>query len=210
MEAVMTHHRATPAPGQRRAAVRRQAGIALPVMLIMLAVMLISSIYLLKSSTSTTLTTSNLAYDSALAKAADLGVYKAFQWVSTVDKSTLINNIAASGYVASMAPELSVNNDQAFWTGSTTFTDNASPPNQIQYVIHRMCTFAGLYNAPGNNCMKSMPKPMVASSTPLGADLASDAPDLGPEPQLHYVITARIFGPRGGNVMNQAVVLINP
>src|SRR5476651_2903502 len=153
----------------------RQRGIALPIMLIMLTVMLVSSIYLLKSSTSTTLTTSNLAYDSALGKAADLGVYKAFQWVSTVDKSTLINDIAAAGYKASMAPELSVN-DPAFWTGSTTFTDNASPPNQIEYVIHRMCTFAGLYNAPGNNCMKSMPKPMVASSTPLGADLASDAP----------------------------------
>jgi len=201
----MTHHRATPA------AVRRPSGIALPVMLIMLAVMLISSIYLLKSSTSTTLTTSNLAYDSALGKAADLGVYKAFQWVSTVDKSTLINDIAAAGYKASMAPELSVN-DPAFWTGSTTFTDNASPPNQIEYVIHRMCMFSGLYNSlsPANNCMKSMPKPTVASSTPLGADLASDAPDLGPEPQLHYLITARIFGPRGGNVMNQAVVLINP
>ena len=199
----MTHHRATPA------AVRRPSGIALPVMLIMLAVMLISSIYLLKSSTSTTLTTANLAYDSALAKAADLGVYKAYQWISTADKSTLVNDIPASGYVSHMAPELSVNDEQAFWTGSTTFTDNATPPNQIQYVIHRLCTFSGLYNSPATqSCMKSMPKINVASS--IGNSQAMDAIDLDPEPQLHYLITARIYGPRGGNVMNQAVVLINP
>jgi uncharacterized protein YpmB len=51
---------------------RLQRGIALPIMLIMLAVMMVSSIYLLKSSTSTTLTTSNLAYEAALTKAADL------------------------------------------------------------------------------------------------------------------------------------------
>src|SRR5471032_1016008 len=183
MEAVMTHHRATPAPGQRRAAVRRQAGIALPVMLIMLAVMLISSIYLLKSSTSTTLTTSNLAYDSALAKAADLGVYKAYQWISTVDKSTLIANIPSAGYVASMAPELSVSNESGFWTGYATFTDNASPPNQIQYVIHRLCTLNGLYNAPlPQSCMKSTPKINVASG--IGNSQAEDAVVLAPEPQL--------------------------
>eukprot|EP01034_Spumella_vulgaris_P034562 gene34562-42632_t len=42
-------------------------------MLIMLAVMMLSSIYLLRSTNSTTMTTSNLAYDSALAKAARPG-----------------------------------------------------------------------------------------------------------------------------------------
>lgn len=189
---------------------RRASGIALPVMLIMLAVMLISSIYLLKSSTSTTLTTANLAYDSALAKAADLGVYKGYYWVSTASKSALVSDNPAAGYVSYMAPDLSAT-DAAFWNGSTTFTDNASPPNQIEYVIHRLCAFTGLYSLPApQSCMKSMPKLTVASSTQLGASLASDAPDLGPEPQLHYLITARIFGPRGGTVMNQAVVLINP
>lgn len=187
---------------------RRQSGIALPVMLIMLAVMLISSIYLLKASTSTTLTTSNLAYDSALAKAADLGVYKGYQWISTVDKSTLINNISAAGYVANMSPNQSVS-DSGFWIGSATFTDNASPPNQIEYVIHRLCTFSGLYNSPGTQaCMKSTPKVNVSGA--IGNSQAEDAVVLAPEPQLHYLITARIFGPRGGNVMNQAVVLINP
>ena len=50
---------------------RRPArGVALPVMMIMLTVMLISSIYLLKSSLSSTLLTSRLAYDAQLAKAA--------------------------------------------------------------------------------------------------------------------------------------------
>jgi len=76
-------------------------------------------------------------------------------------------------------------------------------------VIHRLCTLNGLYNAPlPQSCMKSTPKINVASG--IGNSQAEDAVVLAPEPQLHYLITARIFGPRGGNVMNQAVVLINP
>ena len=41
-----------------------------------------------------------------------------------------------------------------------------------------------------------------------GTSLASDSQVYSGTPQLHYVITARIFGPRGGNVVNQMVVLI--
>ena len=42
----------------------------------------------------------------------------------------------------------------------------------------------------------------------LGDSLASDSPVYAGVPQLHYVITARIDGPRGGNVVTQMVVLI--
>ena len=42
------------------------------------------------------------------------------------------------------------------------------------------------------------------------ATLAQDAPTYQGQPELHYVVTARIFGPRGGNVMTQAVVMMGP
>lgn len=190
----------------------RQRGIALPVILIMLTVMLIGSIYLLKSSTSTTLTVTNLGYDAALSKEADLGIHTAFQWLALpATKPLLIANNAAQGYVATLNPAWTVSSPQ-FWTGAVTLPVDSSG-NRVQYVIHRMCTFAGAYNAtlPAvNTCMLSSAKRGVASSVALGDSLSQNAPSYEDQPQLHYVVTARISGPRGGNVVTQAVVMMGP
>src|SRR3954469_3205566 len=98
----------------------RQRGIALPVMLIMLAVMLVSSIYLLRSSTSTTLTVTNLGYDAALSKEVDLGIHTAFEWLAQpATKSLLTADRAANGYVATLNPAWTVSSQQ-FWVGSVT------------------------------------------------------------------------------------------
>ena len=190
----------------------RQRGIALPVILIMLTVMLIGSIYLLKSSTSTTLTVTNLGYDAALSKEADLGIHTAFQWLALpATKPLLIANNAAQGYVATLNPAWTVSAPQ-FWTGAVTLPVDSSG-NRVQYVIHRMCTFAGAYNAtlPAvNTCMLSSAKRGVAASVALGDSLSQNAPSYEDQPQLHYVVTARISGPRGGNVVTQAVVMMGP
>ncbi len=192
------------------AAAASEAGIAMPIMLIMLAVMLVSSIYLLRSSTSTTITTANLAYDSALSKAADLGIHTAFAWLSAVDKAQLNADVAGAGYVATLNPVHTVSTP-AFWTGSVTIDDPARE-NRIEYVIHRMCTFTGVYNStvPPNSCTVTAAKAKVKAATMVGDSLSSDAPAYQGKPMLHYVITARIFGPRGGNVVNQAVVMMGP
>jgi len=188
---------------------RFQAGVAMPVMLIILAVMMVSSVYLLRSSTSTTLTTANLAYESALSKAADLGINTAFQWLSTVpNRNVLWNDSPGDGYVSTMAvgPAQGVSN-AAFWAGSRFINDNAG--NRIEYVIHRLCAFNGPFTAP-NNCASTAAKQNVAARTPIGTSLGTSSQVFLGSPQLHYVITARISGARGGNVMNQAVVMMGP
>lgn len=186
-----------------------QRGIALPVMMIMLTVMLISSIYLLKSTNSTTMTTANLAYDSALSKAADLGLHAGFEFLANTPKAALIANIPAAGYVSTMNLANSVNSP-AFWNGSIFLNDTAG--NRIEYVIHRMCQFPGLFNsvAPENRCTLTSAKAKVSAASRLGDSLSSDRAEYQGMPQLHYVVTARIFGARGGNVVNQAVVMMGP
>ena len=190
----------------------RQRGVALPVILIMLTVMLVTSIYLLRASTSTTLTVTNLAYDAALSREADLGVHEAFGWLSQPGtKALLLANSPANGYVANINPSWSVSTP-AFWTGSVT-KDPVGGGSRVEYVIHRMCTFTGAYNASSpvaNSCMLSAAKQNVAASVALGASLSQNAPQYDGQPQLHYVITARIFGPRGGNVVVQSVVMMGP
>lgn len=186
-----------------------QRGIALPVMLIMLLVMLVSSIYLLRSSNSTTLTASNLAYDAALARAADFGLHTGFRWLSDTardSKGQLDGHVAAQGYRATLDTTQTVRSS-GFWDGSREVVDGAG--NRIRYVIHRMCRLDVAYSAPGNACVQTAANTSTLGNTVrLGDSLASDSPVYAGVPQLHYVITARIDGPRGGNVITQMVVLI--
>lgn len=186
-----------------------QQGIALPVMLIMLLVMLVSSIYLLRSSNSTTLTATNLAQDSALARAADLGLHTGFRWLSETaqtGKAQLNRHVPEQGYRANLDTTLTVRSSE-FWDGSRELVDAAG--NRIRYVIHRMCSFDGAYSEGNNACMQTAANTsQLGNTVRLGDSLASDSPVYAGVPQLHYVITARIDGPRGGNVVTQMVVLI--
>ena len=189
----------------------RQRGVALPVVLIILTVLLIGSSYLLRSSNSATMMASNLSYQSTLSKAADLGLMTGFQWLSSTainNKQALNLSSGASGYVANF-DTTSGPNDPDFWTGSATVTDGA---NSIEYVVHRMCSLTGAFDAigpPANRCMQTAANTSTMNnSVAAGTSLATDTQQLASSPQLHYVITSRIFGPHGGNVVNQMVVLI--
>jgi hypothetical protein len=192
---------------------QRQRGIALPVMLIMLTVMLVSSIYMLKASTSTTMTTANLAYDAALSKSADAGLHAGFAYLrSVVNRADLLVDQPAQGYVATLTPTWTVSS-AAFWNGAVTLPANSSANSagdRVQYVIHRMCTFPGAYNSNNNSCRTTSARPNSKAPQPFGTSLGLGGPKFLQQPQLHYVVTARINGARGGNVVTQAVVLKGP
>jgi Tfp pilus assembly protein PilX len=196
----------------RNLSIHRERGIALPVMLIMLVVMLVSSLYLFKASNSSTLTTANLAYQSTLSRAADLGLHTAFDWLSTTartNKVLLDANSEDNGYLATLDNTQTVSS-AGFWSGSVKFTD--ANDNEIEYVIHRMCKFAGTYDTagpPANACVQtSANTSTMGNSIAVGQSLASDGSQFAGIPQIHYVITARIYGARGGSVINQSVVMI--
>ncbi|MDQ2821809.1 MAG: hypothetical protein M3Y65_15680 [Pseudomonadota bacterium] len=193
---------------------RRQQGIALPVVLIILVVMLISSVYLLKSSNSSTLTASNMAYDANLSMAADLGLHAGYKYLQArapkAVKAQLQQNDTSAGYWATYEPAQPVSAD-AFWANAATVQAGAGNfVYTVQYVIHRACSVTGAYNAANNACIQT-----TANRLAGGSEVApGESQEFGgavydSAPQLHYIITARIFGPRGGNVVNQMVVLID-
>lgn len=188
--------------------VRHPRGMALPVVLIVLAVMLLGSIYLMKSVRSTALTTANLTYDTTLSRAADLGLHTGFAWLSQIsatNKSKLESNNPDYGYVASW--DGTQPRSDSFWTGKQTISGDDG--STIEYVIHRMCANPGPYAGAGNRCVTtSANTATLGNAVALGASLASDAPTYAGIPQLHYVIAARITGGRGANVTNQMIVMI--
>lgn len=190
----------------------RQRGIALPVMLFMLIIMLIGGLYLFKSSSSATSVSTNLAYDAALSKSTDLGLLTGFKWLkekAAQDKQYLNADDAANGYRSTLDTSVAVSST-AFWSGSVSFdVTTGTQTDHIEYVIHRMCSLTGAYDATNNKCMLTTPNTStVNNSVELGTSLASDSTPMAGSPEVHYVITARIFGPRGGNVVNQLVVMI--
>lgn len=191
---------------RKRAA--RERGMALPVMLIILVVMMVTSIYMLRSTHSAALTTGNLAYDATLSRAADYGLHVGFQKLHDTAQSskTDLNADQTWGYVSSIDTTIGPD-DKAFWTGYITVSgpDN----NQIDYVIHRLCSVPGAYDSANNHCMQTAAATgALGTSVGVGDSMASDASQFAGQPQLHYVISARIHGSRGASVMNQLIVLI--
>jgi Tfp pilus assembly protein PilX len=192
---------------------RREHGVALPVMLIILAVMLVGSIYLLRSTHSTTLTTGNLAYDATLSKQADLGLHTGFEWLRSTSKANkaALNQVNAdAGYVAHLDTSQSARDasQSGFWTGSKTI-QVPGDTTQIEYVIHRLCSADGGYDENNNRCVQTTTTSSAgAGQVAFGQSSAIDTPDYAGTPMLHYVITARISGGRGASVTNQMIVLI--
>jgi Tfp pilus assembly protein PilX len=178
---------------------RRQAGIALPIALIMFVVMLISALYIMRSTATATIATANLAYQRSIARAADVGLETAYTWLTTTaaaSKVTLDNNSSANGYVASY-PFVSANTpasylDAVFWNGSatTTLTDAAGSSIVVEYVVHRFCAATGA--AANTICVQTQGSAASGTGATIGASLAVDADDLIAPSLLHYVVTARI------------------
>nr|WP_314538897.1 hypothetical protein [uncultured Massilia sp.] len=185
---------------------RRHGGIALPVVLVILALMLIGGVYLLKSVHSTGLTTGNLAYDATLSRAADRGLLDGFEWLRTTaatNRATLDQDDLAHGYYASTGMSLTTRDDN-FWKGARVIAENGTT---IKYVIHRLCRTGGSYD--NNDCTQTAANTAVlGNTTPLGTSLATDSAQYAGAPRIHYVITSRISGGRGASVTNQMVVLI--
>jgi hypothetical protein len=153
-----------------------------------------------------------MAYDSALSKAADLGLHSGYTYLASKTSTQLEQDDLANAYLATYDTTQSVN-DEGFWTNAKTVVNSANGSatgDRIQYVVHRACSVAGNTSATGNACVMTSAN-VLANGTPVAAGESLDVKStvLTSAPQIHYIVTARIFGPRGGNVVNQMVVLIH-
>lgn len=198
-------------------ALSRQRGVALPIALIMMTVMLFSAIYLMRASSSATLLASSLAYERDISRRADFGLVTGYDWLSSTSsnaatKSNLEADQAAGGYNATYTCSASnCHRDPVFWANSRIVNDAAGNP--VQYVIHRLCQYPGAYNGKfggaDNVCVQTTAVTQVSSGgVGAGVSLSSDSEAFTTLPQIHYVITARVPGAKGASVINQMVVMI--
>jgi hypothetical protein len=102
-------------------------------------------------------------------------------------------------------PERAPHRDPDFWAGSKTITDGGT---QIEYVIHRLCAARRRYDENNNFCVQTSVERGRSATSRWARAARSTRPTYAGAPMLHYVITARISGPRGASVTNQMIVLI--
>lgn len=195
-----------------------QRGVALPIALFMFLVMVMSSLYMMRKSSSTTAMASNLSYQRTVVQATDRGLEVGHTWLTTTastDKSLLDSNSSSNGYVATY-PYLGPNqpatySDSVFWNGSTTttFTDAIGNTVTIEYVIHRYCTLNGPYNQGANSCVLSSTTSTTTTGAAVGTSLSADAEALDAPSRLHFLITARLTGgAKGASAINETIVMI--
>ena len=182
---------------------KAQRGAVLMVVLVALVAMLISVIALSRSMDTHHLIAGNLAFRNSTVHSSDAGVQSAVLWLeSTVGTPRLNTTDEDDGYYAVVAePDW---DDETFWSQCAGCTVSAADDagNQVQYVVHRMCSTQGNPNATGNSCSLLTSTPTAAN----GGSFAADAVNFSGVAQNYYRISVRVLGPRNTSTLVQAFV----
>jgi Tfp pilus assembly protein PilX len=172
---------------------RRQQGVVLFISLIMLVAMTLAGIALIRSVDTANLIAGNLAFRQGATLAADSGVETARTWLIAPAQggNALYNNSPANGYYSSAAPVASW--EQYDWTNLAVPVPGGvdAAGNQVRYVIHRLCTFAGQPPGGANNCLST-----TSAGSGQGSSKGAGVQNPSGTAVWYYRITSRVIGPR--------------
>ena len=184
----------------RRAAPRR--GYMMMLVLVALVAMTISGIALIRSMDTNQVVSGNMAFRNSTMHSGDLAVQNAVAWIQANALNGALNATAAgSGYYAQEAePDWS---QPALWAACAACSANDAAGNNVNYIIHRMCTAQGAPNAVGNFCAS-----MSSNLTGTGGSYSSDAVNFTGTSKYFFRITVRSMGPRNTVTLSQAFVTL--
>lgn len=187
----------------------RQAGVALPIALIMLVAMILAAIALFRAVDTATMVAGNLTYKQRTVHAADEGVRAAYIWLQ--DKaanapSDLNNTNTGAGYYSSQHADDPSWNPVTSWPSSGTVTAGTDGGgNTTSYIIHRLCTQPGLAHNEGSNKCASYTS---SNNSNVGGSLTSDAANFTGITYIYFRVTAKVVGPRNSTSYIQTLMLI--
>lgn len=123
-----------------------QRGVAFPVALLMLMVLLIGATAMVRNVDTAVQVSGNLAFKQAATMGADRGISTAVAWLTAQGGAGLHNSNAAAGYCSSLhAQDLTLTGwdpvADGAWTAACTPVALAADAsgNQVEYLIHRLC-----------------------------------------------------------------------
>ncbi|OAM52127.1 hypothetical protein A7981_01155 [Methylovorus sp. MM2] len=181
---------------------KRQNGVALFVVLIVLVAMTLAAIALVRSVDTTNIVAGNLAFQQAATNSGDNGTEQAIVWLEQANKDPVSLHLSqlGSGYSATRgAPAATFSWDTATsGTGAITPVTLAADAagNRVSYIIQRLCDAPGnpLDHNPvtGPNC----DKPRLTQANLEGNSNVVNADRIYLSNDAYYRITTRIEGPR--------------
>jgi Tfp pilus assembly protein PilX len=172
---------------------QRQRGATLIIVLVVLAVMLVGSLAMLRSTEVSGLVAGNVSFKEAATQATDIGISDA---AKALDAMTNTDTNIANVYYATRQPEdgdglpTSVN-----WSSVATATVGNY---NVQHVVERLCQTTPVTD-PLASCM-------VRDGEAPGSNKAGSAAYKNP-PTVYYRITVRVTGPKSAAAFVQALVL---
>jgi len=186
---------------------RRQRGVVLLIALIVLVAMTLAGVAMVRSMDTTMGIAGNMAFKQATVQGSDIGITAAYNWLGANSAGvTLQTSNASNGYFATRPATEPDWFDEASW-GSAFKVNNLAPDaagNRVRYIVHRMCTLSGAYNATGNECALYFP----TSGASSGGSMAVGSTQFEGIPQLFYRVTTRVDGPRNTISIIQVSVMI--
>ena len=173
---------------------QRQRGATLIIVLVVLAVMLVGSLAMLRSTEVSGLVAGNVSFKEAATQATDIGISDAAR---ALDLMTNTDTNVANVYYATRQPEDS--------DGLPTSVNWSAVPNMppvgnytVQHVVERLCQTTPVTD-PLASCM-------VRDGEAPGSNKAGSATYKNP-PTVYYRITVRVTGPKSAAAFVQALVL---
>ena len=190
-----------------RPSARAQRGVVLLISLIVLVAMTLAGVAMVRSMDTTLGIAGNMAFKQATIQGSDIGTTAAYTWLGANSAgATLQNSNSTNGYFATRPASEPDWFNEASW-GNAYKINNLAPDaagNRVRYIVHRMCTIAGAYNAVGNECALYYP----TSGASSGGSMAVGSTQFEGIPQLFYRVTTRVDGPRNTISIIQVSVLI--
>lgn len=190
-----------------RPSARAQRGVVLLISLIVLVAMTLAGVAMVRSMDTTLGIAGNMAFKQATIQGSDIGTTAAYTWLGANSAgATLQNSNSTNGYFATRPASEPDWFNEASW-GNAYKINNLAPDaagNRVRYIVHRMCTIAGAYNAVGNECALYYP----TSGASSGGSMAVGSTQFEGIPQLFYRVTTRVDGPRNTISIIQVSVMI--
>ena len=204
-----------------------QRGFSLIVALIALAIMALAAVSLMRTVSTSTLVSGNLAFEQAAVTGADVGVEAAIAWLeantgqaasssatscSSGGSTVLACNQLTRGYLAVRKDPSSTQSWADLWKD---LVDNFgvvpvkqtkdAAENTAAYVIQRMCSATGDPSSL-NGCSSAPSSAYCGGSKTL--DSNTGAGNLACVSPTYYRITVQVLGPRGTTAYIQAMVAL--
>lgn len=169
----------------------RQHGVILLIALVVLLVMTLTVLVLVRTTTLGANIAGNLAIKQSATSGADLGLEKGLLLLDSryaMGPDGLdTDGQSGSGYYASLDPRVSA--DDLPWGGAALATDDDGLGNKVRYLVHRLCSQPGRWDAAGQQCI--LPP---AQGCPGSSEMSGSISTCNMRPM--YRITARADGPR--------------